>query len=159
MSSSGDISVLFICLGNICRSPLAEGIFQHLVEERGLSGRFLVDSAGTGGWHIGERPDPRSVQVAADHGIRLAGSARRLEPDDLRAFDHVIVMDRQNLRDVRNLQEIHGGDGVIRLLREFDAEAGTETDVPDPYYGGPDGFERVYRMVLRSCEGLLVALS
>ena len=158
MSSNGDTSVLFICLGNICRSPLAEGIFQHLVEERGLSDRFLIDSAGTGGWHVGERPDPRSVKVAAEHGVELTGAARRLEAEDLRSFDHVIVMDRQNLRDVKNVQKIHGGDGVIRLLREFDADAGKDLDVPDPYYGGPDGFERVYRMVHRSCEGLLVAV-
>jgi len=159
MSANEDTSVLFICLGNICRSPLAEGIFQHLLDEAGLRERFRVDSAGTGGWHVGERPDPRSIQVAADHGVRLSGAARRLEADDLRGFDHVIVMDRQNLRDVQNMQEIYGGDCSIRLLRDFDAEAGTDLDVPDPYYGGPDGFERVYRMVFRACEGLLVELS
>ena len=159
MSTHSRTSVLFVCLGNICRSPLAEGVFQHLVEERGIGARFVVDSAGTGGWHVGESPDPRSTQVAAAHGIRLDGSARRLEADDLREFDHLIVMDRQNLRDVQHLQELYGGEAEIRLLREFDDQAGQDLDVPDPYYGGPDGFERVFRMVSRSCEGLLAALN
>lgn len=158
MSTQSGTSVLFVCLGNICRSPLAEGVFQHLVDERGLGSRFVVDSAGTGGWHVGERPDPRSEKVAAEHGIHLAGSARRLEADDLREFDHVIVMDRQNLADVRQLHDLHGGPAEIRLLREFDEQADRDLDVPDPYYGGPDGFEKVFRMVFRSCEGLLTAL-
>ncbi len=158
MSTATGTSVLFVCLGNICRSPLAEGVFQHLVNERGLGDRYTVDSAGTGGWHVGERPDPRSAQVAAAHGIRLTGSARRIEASDLREFTHVIVMDRQNLRDVRHLQEMHGGPARIRLLREFDDQADQDLDVPDPYYGGPDGFETVFRMVRRSCEGLLAAL-
>ena len=157
MSSTPETSVLFVCLGNICRSPLAEGVFRHLVDAEGLGHRFSVDSAGTGGWHVGERADPRSIEVAERHGIALTGAARRLESHDLRDFDHVIVMDRQNLRDVESLRDIYGGSAMIRLLLEFDDDA-SDLDVPDPYYGGPDGFERVYQMVFRSCEALLVAL-
>ena len=159
MTSSHETSVLFVCLGNICRSPLAEGVFKHLVEERGLEERFAIDSAGTGGWHVGESPDPRSTQVAAAHGITLTGSARRFESDDLRDFDYVIVMDRQNQRDVEGLRDVYGGDAAVRLLREFDAIADGDLDVPDPYYGGPDGFDRVYRMVRRSCERLLTEIA
>ena len=156
--SSSVTSVLFVCLGNICRSPLAEGVFRHLVSDAGLDDRFMIDSAGTGGWHVGERPDPRSIQVAERHGILLTGAARRIETGDLYDFDHVIVMDRQNLRDVENLRDVNGGDAQIRLLREFDRSADTDLDVPDPYYGGPDGFDRVFSMVLRSCEVLLGTL-
>ncbi len=151
--------MLFICLGNICRSPLAEGVFLALAEERGLADRFRVESAGTGAWHVGEPPDPRSIEIAREHGVALNGTARRLEPSDLREFDYLIVMDRQNERDVRQLQELYGDGAELRLLREFDEEAPGDPDVPDPYYGGSDGFERAYRMVRRSCEGLLRELT
>lgn len=151
--------VLFICLGNICRSPLAEGVFRHLVRDRGLEERFRIDSAGTGGWHVGEPPDPRSIQVARDHGIDLTGAARRVESDDLGEFDVLVVMDRQNQRDVEHLQELYGDSARLVLLREYDPDASSDLDVPDPYYGGPDGFDRVYTMVRRSCEGLLTALT
>lgn len=152
-------SVLFICLGNICRSPLAEGVFRALAEERGVADRFHIDSAGTGGWHVGEPPDPRSTDVAREHGIALTGSARRVEASDLDEFDYLIVMDRQNERDVGHLQELYGDSAQLQLLREYDAEAGGDLDVPDPYYGGSDGFDKVYRMVRRSCEGLLRELT
>lgn len=151
--------VLFICLGNICRSPLAEGVFGFLAEERGLRDHFRIESAGTGAWHVGEPPDPRSTEVAREHGVALVGTARTVEPTDLREFDYIIVMDRQNQRDVTRLQELYGDDAALHLLREYDSEASGDMDVPDPYYGGADGFDRVYRMVRRSCEGLLRELS
>jgi len=151
--------VLFICLGNICRSPLAEGVFRFLAEESGVSERFRIESAGTGAWHVGEPPDSRSIDVAREHGVPLTGTARRIEPTDLDAFQYLIVMDRQNERDVANLQELYGDGAALHLLREYDQEAGSDLDVPDPYYGGSDGFARVYRMVHRSCEGLLRELT
>ena len=151
-------SVLFVCLGNICRSPLAEGVFRHLVEERGLEDAFDIDSAGTGSWHMGQPPDHRSVQVAADHGITLTGAARQVEARDLRRFDLIVAMDRENLHDLEELARGDGASARLRLLRDFDPEA-DQPDVPDPYYDGARGFETVYRMVRRSCERLLDELA
>lgn len=156
-SRPGATSVLFVCLGNICRSPLAEGVFRHLVTEAGLGDRFTIDSAGMGAWHTGERPDARSIQVAADHGITLDGRARQVTGADLRAFDVVVAMDRDNLAALEDLSDATGGSARLHLLRSFDA--GAEGDeVPDPYYGGPQGFETVYRMVRSACEGLFEEL-
>ena len=145
--------VLFVCLGNICRSPLAEGVFRHLVTERGLDDRIEVDSAGTGGWHVGEGPDPRSLEVAVRNGVSLDGqSARRIENGDLADFHWVVAMDTDNERDLRRLAEA-SGEARIHRLRDFDPEGAG--DVPDPYYGGPHGFDVVYAMVERSCRALL----
>lgn len=145
--------VLFVCLGNICRSPLAEGVMRHLVAERGLEDRVEVDSAGTGAWHVGEAPDPRSVAVAASNGVSLDGqTARKVSPADFRDFTRVIAMDDANLRDLRRL-EPPGSPAEVRMLRDFDPQGAG--DVPDPYYGGDDGFDRVYEMVHRSCGALL----
>lgn len=153
-------SVLFVCLGNICRSPLAEGVFRHLVVERGLADLFEIDSAGTGDYHIGAPPDRRAVDIARAHGIRLKGRARAFEPGDLSRFDHILVMDRSILRHVRHVQEALGsGAAKVRLLRELDPLAGDDADVPDPYYGGTGGFERVYRMIARACRHLLDELT
>lgn len=159
MDTSADpartVSVLFVCLGNICRSPLAEGVFRHQVERAGLEHRIRIDSAGTGGWHVGEPPDPRSRDVAEAHGVSLDGqAARRVTGDDLRSYDWIVAMDRSNLSDLRRLRERHGGDGHLVLLRDFDPEPG-DGEVPDPYYGGTRGFDRVYQMVERSCAALL----
>jgi protein-tyrosine phosphatase len=150
-------SVLFVCLGNICRSPLAEGVFRGLAEGRGLGARYAVDSAGTGAWHVGDAPDARSIAVARKNGVRLTGAARQVDAADLEDFDYVIAMDRENLRDLRALERELGGTARIHLLREFDPDPGDQ-QVPDPYYGGDDGFDRVYAMVLRACEGLLDVL-
>jgi protein-tyrosine phosphatase len=125
----------------------------RLLAEEGLSGEIRVDSAGTGAYHVGESPDPRSVKVARKNGIELEGqSARQIRPEDLDTFDYVIVMDRSNLRNVESLGE---GTAAIHLLREFDPESPEDEDVPDPYFGGPGGFDRVYEMVDRSCRRLL----
>ena len=152
--------VLFVCLGNICRSPLAEGVFLHLVREAGLSDRFEVDSAGTGDWHVGERPDSRASAVARRHGVELPSRARQVTPEDLETFDHVLAMDRENLRDLRRLAP-RGATADIRLLRAHDPLSASEDDgdVPDPYYGGPAGFDLVYDMVHRSCSALLAELT
>lgn len=156
---STSVSVLFVCLGNICRSPLAEGIFAALAGERGLGGQFHVDSAGTGAYHAGEPPDSRSTAVAAAHGIRLTGVARQVTPRDLERFDFVVAMDGSNRRSLERLQRrVRGGHAEIVMMRDYESGA-PDPDVPDPYYGGPDGFERVYRILERACNGLLDELS
>ncbi len=155
-SASRPSQLLFVCLGNICRSPLAEGVFRHLVLEEHPGRHFEIDSAGTGAYHVGEPPDPRARMVADEHGVRLEGRARQVDPDDLHAFDCIVAMDRENLRNLLSLKEKHGGSASLVLLREFDPEADeADPEVPDPYYGGPGGFEEVFWMVQRSCRSLL----
>lgn len=152
---SSPTSVLFVCLGNICRSPLAEGVFRDLVQARGVEHRFEIDSAGTGAWHAGEPPDRRSIAVAAAHGIHLEGTARKVTPRDMKHYDLIVAMDGENLRDLEHMADgVAGQAARLSLLRDFDPEGG-DKDVPDPYYGGPGGFEEVYDMVHRSCEALL----
>ena len=152
MSRQEKISVLFVCLGNICRSPLAEGIFRDTVTERGWQSRFVIDSAGTGAWHIGSAPDPRSVAVAARHGLDISGQkARKVQGDDFHRFDLIMAMDRSNWSDLRDL----GGHGFHPRIHLFSQYAlGTAHDVPDPYYGGADGFEKVYLMLREASEAL-----
>jgi protein-tyrosine phosphatase len=151
---SAPTRVLFVCLGNICRSPLAEGVFKHLVDEAELTGKFEIDSAGTGSWHVGERPDARAAMVAREHGIELDSRARQVTEQDLRDFDYVIAMDRENLRNLERMASASGGDAEISLLRAYDPDPDGD-EVPDPYYGGVSGFENVYDIVARSCDGLL----
>tara|TARA_R110000782_G_scaffold20675_18_gene55890 strand:+ start:2364 stop:2840 length:477 start_codon:yes stop_codon:yes gene_type:complete len=148
--------VLFVCLGNICRSPLAEGIFIHLARERGVLDRFRVDSCGTGGWHAGERADPRSIAVAAKYGIELPSIARKFDPrHDPVDFHWLIPMDRQNHRDLLD----HGVPGEkLRLMLDYHPEL-KSGEVPDPYYGGPDGFDKVYEMLRIASERMLDDLS
>ena len=150
-----EISVLMVCLGNICRSPMAEGVFRHILATEGLQERIRVDSAGTGSWHVGESPDVRSVRTAAVHGVKLAGNARQVRPEDFRNFDYIVAMDLENLEALQDIRDGVGGDAALYLLREFDPNGGPGAEVPDPYYGGPRGFEDVYDMVDRSCRGLL----
>ena len=150
-----DVRVLFVCLGNICRSPLAEGVFKSLVEAEGLAGRFVVDSAGTSAYHEGERADARMRRVAESRWVVLTSLSRPIVEADVERFDYLIVMDASNERDVRALAERVRPDAKVVRLREFDPEADGDLDVPDPYYGGIDGFERVFDIVDRSCRGLL----
>jgi len=149
------VSVLFVCLGNICRSPLAEGIFKQLIKEKGLEGYIKCDSAGTGSYHIGEQPDPRSVEVAQNHGIYLKHWGRQITSYDLKCFDYIIAMDESNYR---NITRIHGFDNFdkskLKKMMNFDGEQ-SGIDVPDPYYGGEDGFEKVYWMLDVACKNLL----
>jgi protein-tyrosine phosphatase len=149
------IGVLFVCLGNICRSPLAEGVFHHVVEREGLGDRFDIDSAGTSSFHTGDSPDPRTVEVARGRGISITHAARQVGSEDLQRFDYVLVMDASNLSKVERLARQAPGRASIHLLRTFDDDAGDDHEVPDPYFGGPDGFEAVQDMVERACEGLL----
>ena len=149
------VGVLFVCLGNICRSPLAEGVFRHLAHERGVDHRFRIDSAGTGAWHVGQPPDPRSVDVARRHGVTLDGQrARQVRDDDCADFHYLVAMDNDNLRTLERLRDDWADAGSLALLRAWDPEPG-DGEVPDPYYGGPGGFDEVFRMIRRSAEGLL----
>ena len=148
--------ILFVCMGNICRSPLAEGVFNHLAAQAGRAAEFEVDSCGTGGWHAGDPPDPRSRAVARKHGITLKSRARQFQRSDFNNFDLILAMDRDNRADLlsfANLRPEHAA--KVKLLREYDPEANGHLDVPDPYYGGPDGFEDVYQMIQRSAKRLL----
>lgn len=150
--------ILFVCQGNIIRSPLAEHLFERLAADRGMATQFAVDSAGTTSYHHGDSPDGRMRQTAAGHGYQYDGSARRFTPQDLIEADLVIAMDRDNLAI---LQANIGSEDEhkLHLLREFDPEAGQDLDVPDPYYGGQDGFETTFQIVHRSVQGLLDALA
>ena len=147
-------SVLFVCMGNICRSPTAQGVFERLVEEAGLETQIVIDSAGTHAYHIGEPPDRRATQAAANRGIDLTPQrARRVHEDDFESFDYVLAMDNSNLEDLRAICPVEVR-ARIRLLLDF-AEAGQSNEVPDPYYGGAHGFERVLDMVEAGATGLL----
>lgn len=149
-------SVIFVCLGNICRSPLCEGIFRALVRQAGIEDRVSCDSAGTGAWHVGNPPDPRSVAVARQNGIDISDlRARQVVFDDFTRFDLVLAMDRNNLRDLRRLGPTSAA-ARIHLFSDF--ATGRTADVPDPYYGGPDGFEHVYNMLFTGCASLLEKL-
>ena len=149
--------ILFVCLGNICRSPTAEGVMRKLVRDAGLGDAVEIDSAGTGGWHVGAAPDPRSTEAAQRRGIVLEGAARRVQPDDFRRFDLILAADRENVANLRAIAPDEEARGRIHLLREFDpTTAGSpDLDVPDPYYGGPNGFEEVLDQVEEACRALL----
>lgn len=146
--------ICFVCLGNICRSPTAEGIFQHLVNERGLQAFFYIDSAGTSAWHVGEPANSKSRQVANRNGIELPSRARRFESPDLKEFDLILAMDHENLENLQRLDTRSEFGEKIRLMREFDPEPG-DGAVPDPYYGGMDGFQNVFDVLMRSSRNLL----
>jgi protein-tyrosine phosphatase len=155
--------LLFVCMGNICRSPTAEGVMRGLLREQGLQGEVEVDSAGTGAWHVGDPPDARATAAAHARGVTLAGAARAVRPADFEDFDLILAADRRNLDDLLAAAPPQARER-IHLLRAFDPAAaratGTATvapdlDVPDPYYGGPDGFEDVLDLVEAACRGLL----
>jgi protein-tyrosine phosphatase len=140
--------ILFVCMGNICRSPTAEGVMRHLLAERGLAGEIDAESAGTGGWHAGNPPDARATATARARGITLDGAARQVTRSDFEDFDLLVAMDRDNLADLRAIAP----PGTEHKLRMLIADG---RDVPDPYYGGPRGFEQVLDLVQTACEQLL----
>jgi protein-tyrosine phosphatase len=151
--------LLFVCLGNICRSPAAEGVFLHLLAQEGLTERFVVDSAGTGGWHVGRPADRRMRAAAERRGIDLPSRARQLEPGDLLRFDRILTMDDDNLQAVQAMARQLGDRGLALIepmtshCRCFRAR-----EVPDPYYGGEEGFEHVLDLLEDACGGLLESL-
>lgn len=147
--------LLFVCLGNICRSPTAEGVMRTVLAREGMGEEIEVDSAGTGSWHVGHRPDGRASAAAAARGVTLEGAARQVRTEDFEQFDLILAMDRSNLADLRELAPDEQARAKVRLLREFDPEASGTLDVPDPYHGGEDGFAEVFELVEAACEGLL----
>jgi protein-tyrosine phosphatase len=147
--------ILFVCAGNICRSPLAEGIFRHIATNAGRAAEFNIGSTGTGGWHQGDTPDPRSIAVAAEHGIDISRqSARRVTSEDFDRFDLILAMDHDNLRNLLKIAPCH----TVTKIRLFNSYAsGTDDDIPDPYYGGREGFAMIYTMLFTGCSSLLAA--
>jgi protein-tyrosine phosphatase len=152
--------ILFVCLGNICRSPTAEATMRALVAEAGLEHEIEIDSAGTGGWHVGEAPDERAAAAASVRGLALTGAARQVGPEDFFDFDLLVAMDRSNFSVLWELAPSDDARAKVRLLREFEPhrspdERGESIDVPDPYYGAARGFEEVLDIVDDACRGLL----
>jgi protein-tyrosine phosphatase len=153
--------LLFVCMGNICRSPTAEGMMRQVLLEAGLDSRVEVDSAGTGAWHVGDAADRRAQAAARLRGIDLQSIARQVTREDLDSFDLVLAADAENERDLLRLAgEDPARRAKVRRLREFDQASVTtgELDVPDPYYGGADGFDEVLDIVDAACRGLLAEI-
>ncbi len=150
------LRVLFVCSGNICRSPLAEALFKSMAGEVGLGERFVVDSAGTHGYHEGDPADPRTRHVGRRHGLTVDSIARAVVDADFDRFDLIIAMDRGHRRELMSRAGA-GRSATIRMMREFDPEA-REHDVADPYYGGEEGFENMYLTLESACRGLLEAI-
>lgn len=148
------MKVLFVCLGNICRSPTAEGVFRHQVEQAGLSGKITIDSAGTADWHRGKSPDPRTQRAAARRGYDLSSlRGRQAVADDFHNFDLVLAMDSNNLADLKTIQPKDAKAELFLFLERYGD--GKTQNVPDPYYGGEEGFEHVLDMLENACERLL----
>ena len=156
MSENGkEIAVLFVCMGNICRSPTAEGVFRHHAINAGIADRFVIDSAGTHAYHVGEPPDRRAVAAAERRGISLQHiRARRISDEDFQRFDYIIAMDEDNVARLHEQAPEHRS--KVRLFLEF--SSGDKHEVPDPYYGGAAGFERVLDLVEDASRGLLETL-
>jgi protein-tyrosine phosphatase len=150
--------ILFVCLGNIVRSPLAENIFRDMVTQEGLQENYESASAGIEPWHVGEPPDLRMVRVAAQRGLNYSGKAKQISRVDLPAYDLILAMDHNNLATLLRLADGQSAAQNIRLLRDFDPQSERGLAVPDPYYGGLDGFETVFDIIKRSCRGLLDVL-
>jgi protein-tyrosine phosphatase len=154
--------ISFVCLGNICRSPMAEGVFRHLVAQAGLEDSFEIESAGIGPWHVGESPDARAQHTARAHGLALDSIAQQITVRDFARLDHIIALDREVAAELKRLAPTPADRAKVRLLREFDPETSrgprASLDVPDPYYGGPSGFEDAYDMIERSARALLAHL-
>ncbi|MFN3603660.1 MAG: low molecular weight protein-tyrosine-phosphatase [Leptonema sp. (in: bacteria)] len=152
------IKVLFVCHGNICRSPAAEGTFKKLLQDRNLENYFLVDSAGVSSYHIGEKPHPLTIKAAMEKGIVLNHVARKFTKEDLEKFDYIFAMDRYNYEDIMSYVSDPKYKDKIFLFRKFDPEVKDKQsilDVPDPYYGGYEGFREVQRIISRTSESLL----
>jgi len=151
--------ILFVCLGNICRSPAAEGIFKQKIQDRNLESLFLVDSAGTGSWHVGNLADPRMRERASLRGIDLTSRSRQIEENDLYEFDHILVMDKDNLNAVQSLtrDRLDPVNSKIKLILSYSEKCQLD-EVPDPYYGGQNGFDKVLDLLDSATDGLIDSL-
>ena len=151
--------ILFVCLGNICRSPAAEGIFKKKIKDRDLENLFVVDSVGTGGWHVGNLADRRMREAALSRGIELTSRSRKIDHNDLYEFDHILVMDKDNLNAVKSLIKDHTFpiNSKIKLILSYSKKSQLD-EVPDPYYGGQNGFERVLDLLDEAIDELIDSL-
>mgnify|MGYP001392596530 CR=1 FL=1 len=151
--------ILFVCLGNICRSPAAEGIFKTKIQERDLENLFVVDSAGTGGWHVGNLADRRMREAALSRGIELTSRSRKIDDNDLYEFDHILVMDKDNLNAVKSLikDNTYPINSKIKLILSYSKKSQLD-EVPDPYYGGQNGFESVLDLLDDAIDELIDSL-
>lgn len=146
--------VLFVCLGNICRSPLAEGLANKIAKKNGISDKVYFDSCGTSKYHIGEQPDERTIRNAADNGVKLDHKARQFEKKDFRDFDYILAMDSANLSNIKILDQADQFGDKLYLMRDFDPD-NPGADVPDPYFGGEQGFQNVYDILERSVNNFI----
>jgi protein-tyrosine phosphatase len=146
--------ILFVCLGNICRSPSAEGIMNHLIQQYHLDGKIMCDSAGTASYHIGKPPDARMTEAARIQGIELQGAARQFKRQDFEDFDLILAMDRDNYADILSLDRDGSYQHKVKLMCDF-CRRHSDLEVPDPYYGGPEGFNYVIDLLLDACDGLI----
>tara|TARA_Y100001968_G_scaffold309886_1_gene330269 strand:- start:54416 stop:54895 length:480 start_codon:yes stop_codon:yes gene_type:complete len=153
-------SILFVCLGNICRSPAAEGVFLHQIKNKNLEDQFIVDSAGTGGWHVGNNADPRMRNAALKRGIEVNSKARKINLHDFQSFDLILTMDNSNLSDIQKLSSkvTNKNTAIIRPLLSY-SETSKIIEVPDPYYGGDSGFDKVLDLLEEAIECLLLELT
>jgi protein-tyrosine phosphatase len=150
--------ILFVCLGNICRSPTAEGVFRHFLAHAGMEDKAFVDSAGTAAWHEGKAPDPRSIEFAKKRGYDLSSlRARQVTAKDFEKFDYILAMDKENLLNLQKLKP-DNYTGELELFLNYAHEA-SETEVPDPYYGGDEGFGHVIDLIESASKGLLKEIS
>ena len=151
--------ILFVCLGNICRSPAAEGIFKQKIKDRDLENLFVVDSAGTGGWHVGNLADPRMRSTALSRGIEITSRSRQIEENDLYEFDHILVMDKDNLNAVKLLikDDMQPINSKIKLILSYSKKSKLD-EVPDPYYGGQNGFDKVLDLLNDAIEEFIDSL-
>lgn len=152
------VRVCFVCLGNICRSPTAEGIMAQIVEEEGLSKAIELDGAGTGDWHLGERPDGRAQETARKRGFELPGRSQLFTPAHFDRYDYVVAMDKSNRENLMAMATSPDDREKVSLLRDHDPDSPEGSEVPDPYFGGPDGFDEVFDICDAGCRGLLAHL-